>query len=235
MEQYATPEILKVPIDQTILQLKSLGVNDLVKFPFITAPNLAQVKTTLRELCVLGALEVKGRNVEEEFKQDLIPIEDEKLISDENENIMSLNINSDKTKITDLGILLSTIPLSPKYAKMLIFGQKAEIVDLAILVCASLTVQEVFSAPNVAALSSEEIKQVEVEFEQDEDLVTQIDIDNKMHKMKQQKRQAKDKLKERKKEYVRLKFKQREQWFSERGDLHTNVLVLGAYMSVSFG
>ena len=50
MTQYATPEILWVPIDQTILQLKSLGVNDLVKFPFITSPNLTQVKSTLREL-----------------------------------------------------------------------------------------------------------------------------------------------------------------------------------------
>ena len=36
---------------------------------------------------------------------------------------MSLNFNRDKTRITDLGLLLSTIPLTPKFAKMLIFGK----------------------------------------------------------------------------------------------------------------
>ena len=234
MTQYATPEILRVPIDQTILQLKSLGVNDLVKFPFITSPNLEQVKSTLRELCILGALEVKSnKNVEDEFKQDLIPIEDEKLISEEHDQILNCNFDADKTRITDLGILLSTIPLSPKYAKMLIFGQKAKIIELAILTVASLTVQELFVKPKMTNLDPNDIKEVDIEFDQDEALVTQIDIDYKMNKIQKSKQQVKDKIKQKKREYIKEKFKMKEKWFSDRGDIHTNVLVLGTYMSVS--
>jgi len=50
MEKFAVPEILRTPIDQTILQLKSLGINDLARFPFVSSPSLSQVKVTLREL-----------------------------------------------------------------------------------------------------------------------------------------------------------------------------------------
>lgn len=235
MEQYAVPEILRTPIDQTILQLKALGINDLCKFPFVSSPNLAQVKAALRELCVLGALELidKNRNIEDEFKQDLIQDKNEKLIDEQNTQLLSLNFNRDRTKITDLGFLLSTVPLAPKFAKMLIFGKKAKIVELAIITVASLTVQELFINPTIHMKDGQkfgdedDLDSSEVD---DPDLMTQIDIDRKLHKLKQKKREVKEKQKELRKEQLTLKFKIKEKWFSERGDIHTNVLAIGAYL-----
>ena len=100
MEQYAIPEILRIPLDQTILQLKALGISDLWKFPFVSSPNMSQIKATLRELWVLNALELKdkSRDIEEEFKQDLITFKDEKFITEENEKLLNLNFNRDFTK-----------------------------------------------------------------------------------------------------------------------------------------
>ena len=140
----------------------------------------------------------------------MIPAEDQKLISHEQQQILNLSAESDKTKITDLGLLLSTIPLAPKFAKMLVFGQKCKIVTLAILAVSSLTVNEIFKAPKLISLNSSDIEDVDLEFNQSASLVTQIDLDNKMSKIKREKDKADVKLKEQKKLYVQQKFKMRE-------------------------
>ena len=232
MEQYAIPEILRIPLDQTVLQLKALGISDLWKFPFVSSPNMSQIKATLRELWVLNALELKdkSRDIEDEFKKDLIANKDEKFITEENQKLLNLNFNRDFTKITDLGYLLSTIPLAPKFAKMLIFGRKAKLIELAIITVASLTVQELFLPPKVN-INIKDPNMNEFEFsDEDPDLMTQIDIDNKMHKLNQKKRELKEQVKKQKEEQLALNQKIKEKWYSERGDIHTNVLAIGAYL-----
>ncbi|CAI2371735.1 unnamed protein product [Moneuplotes crassus] len=232
MEKFAVPEILRTPIDQTILQLKALGIYDLCKFPFVSSPNLAQVKSTLRELCVLNALELKdkSKDIEDEFKQDLIKDQHEKLINDDGK-ILSMSFNRDKTRITDLGLLLSTIPLAPKFAKMLVFGRKAKILELAIITVASLTVQEIFRAPNIKLdFSDDDVSDDMEEISDDPDLVTQIDIERRENKLLQKKQKLLDKRKLVRKEMLTQKFKIKEKWFSERGDLHTNVLAVGVFL-----
>jgi len=190
------------------------------------------MKSTLRELCILNALELKdkSRDIEDEFKQDLISIADEKFVSEENDKLLSLNFTRDFTKITDLGLLLSTIPLAPKFAKMLVFGKKAKLVELAIITVASLTVQELFLPPKISIEDDVVSDDFQSSDGEDPDLLTKIDIDNKLHKIKQKKREVKEKIKMRKQEHLEAKFKIKEKWYSERGDIHTNVLALGAYL-----
>lgn len=231
MEKFSEPEILRTPIDQTILQLKALGINDLCKFPFVTSPNLAHVKTTLRELCILDALELSGgaTSIKEEFKQDLYNDKNEKLID---EDKTQLNFNKDRTSITDLGLLLSTVPLAPKFAKMLIFGKKAKIIELAIITVASLTVHEIFVFPNMH-MNFNKNKDDDLsdhDLSEDSDLITQIDVDRKNHVLEMKKQHLKDAQKEARKEQLKQRFQIKEKWFSERGDIHTNVLAIGAYL-----
>lgn len=38
LKSFSDPEILKAPLDQTMLQLKSVGVEDLLRFPYVTKP-----------------------------------------------------------------------------------------------------------------------------------------------------------------------------------------------------
>ena len=61
MEQFSEPEILKTPLDQTVLQLKSIGTQDIFKFPFVTMPPVLPIKMALRHLTILGALEIRDK------------------------------------------------------------------------------------------------------------------------------------------------------------------------------
>ena len=61
MNEFSKPEILTSPLDQTLLQLKALGAKDLLKFPFVTMPPPGAIKSALRHLTILGALEVPDR------------------------------------------------------------------------------------------------------------------------------------------------------------------------------
>ena len=62
MEQFSEPEILKTPLDQTVLQLKSIGTQDIFKFPFVTMPPVLPIKMALRHLTILGALEIRDKD-----------------------------------------------------------------------------------------------------------------------------------------------------------------------------
>ena len=103
-------------------------------------------------------------------------------------------------------------------------------VEIAIITVASLTVQEIFRVPHInIKTNTESLEDLEA-LSEDSDLVTQIDIDNRRNEINQKKRRIHEQLKEVRKEIMKEKFRIKEKWFSERGDIHTNVLVLGAYL-----
>lgn len=54
------PEITRVNLCSTILLLKSIGVNDLLNFPFMTPPAPEAIASSLETLYCLGALDSKG-------------------------------------------------------------------------------------------------------------------------------------------------------------------------------
>ena len=55
-----------------------------------------------------------------------------------------MNWNKDPTTINDLGHLLSKIPISPKYAKMLVVSAKYGLLRYAIMIVACMSVSEIF-------------------------------------------------------------------------------------------
>ncbi|GAB6031229.1 hypothetical protein CHUAL_009042 [Chamberlinius hualienensis] len=56
LEEYSTPEIKRVPLDSQILQMISLGLNDVRKFPFIEPPSSDSLEEALASLKGLGAI-----------------------------------------------------------------------------------------------------------------------------------------------------------------------------------
>jgi HrpA-like RNA helicase len=52
---------------------------------------------------------------------------------------------SDPTEINELGVLLAKIPVSPKYAKMLIASHKYGILRYCIMIVACMSVSELFT------------------------------------------------------------------------------------------
>ena len=61
MEEFSDPEILKAPLDQTILQLKAIGTQDIFKFPFVTMPESTAIKSAIPQSTILGTLDITDR------------------------------------------------------------------------------------------------------------------------------------------------------------------------------
>ncbi|KAI8822433.1 P-loop containing nucleoside triphosphate hydrolase protein [Fimicolochytrium jonesii] len=56
-DQFSQPEILRVPIEGVVLQMKSMGINNVVGFPFPTPPGRDNLRAAEKLLTYLGALD----------------------------------------------------------------------------------------------------------------------------------------------------------------------------------
>ena len=55
-KEYAEPEIMRTPLEGIVLQLKSMGIPSIAKFPFPTSPDLDSLSRAERLLSYLGAI-----------------------------------------------------------------------------------------------------------------------------------------------------------------------------------
>lgn len=58
-DQFSKPEILRMPVESTVLTMKSMGIDQIVNFPFPTPPDRAALAKAERLLITLGALDKK--------------------------------------------------------------------------------------------------------------------------------------------------------------------------------
>ena len=55
--QFSTPEILSRPVDDLMLQMKTMNIDKVINFPFPTTPDHDQLLTAETRLTQLGALQ----------------------------------------------------------------------------------------------------------------------------------------------------------------------------------
>ncbi|KAK6534695.1 putative ATP-dependent RNA helicase DHR1 [Arthrobotrys megalospora] len=60
-DQFAKPEISRMPIEGVVLQMKAMGLNTVVNFPFPTPPDRDEIRKAEKLLGYLGALDINGR------------------------------------------------------------------------------------------------------------------------------------------------------------------------------
>ena len=94
-------------------------------------PDLAPIKAALRHLTILGALEVTDRRKVEALLS----------VKTADEDVLK----SDPTKVNKLGSLLSKVPLSPKYSKMLVVALKYNLAHYTIMMVACMSVAEIYN------------------------------------------------------------------------------------------
>lgn len=75
MYQQTIPEIQRTNLSNTLLLLKSLNVNDLVKFPFLDAPPKDTITASLYELWCIGALDNFGNLTNLGIKMSKFPLQ----------------------------------------------------------------------------------------------------------------------------------------------------------------
>ncbi|CAG8438620.1 8713_t:CDS:10 [Ambispora leptoticha] len=106
-EQFSTPEILRMPIEGVVLQMKAMNIDTVANFPFPTPPDRNQLRKAEKLLVNLGALDENNR-------------------------------------ITELGRTMSTFPISPRFAKMLIIGPQHGCLPYVIAIVSLLSVGDPF-------------------------------------------------------------------------------------------
>ena len=95
-DQFSQPEILRMPIEGVVLQMKSMHIDAVVNFPFPTPPDRESLQKAEKVLTHLGALApAKGGS--------------------------TLG-----GSITDIGRTMSLFPLSPRFSRMLVSGRQKD-------------------------------------------------------------------------------------------------------------
>lgn len=135
-EDFDVPAIERQPLDQTILQLKNLGISDIMKFPFVTRPSNIALINALKGLYILGAIEPRVPSKRElERYEDALMLQ--RQLGEETDFIDSSIINK-------LGKILCSFAISPAYGKILVLGLKSDCLLLGIIMVACLAVEELF-------------------------------------------------------------------------------------------
>jgi len=122
-EQFSQPEILRTPIEGVVLQMKSMGIDTVVNFPFPTPPNTQALKKAETVLTHLGA------------------VSSTPLVSSATPEVSIATIGG---RITSLGKSMSLFPLVPRYARMLVTGQQHGCLPYVITIVSIMTVGDPF-------------------------------------------------------------------------------------------
>ena len=126
--KFAQPEIMRMPIEGVVLQMKSMNIDNVVNFPFPTPPDRHALKKAEDLLTSLGALAppVMGRLVNGVQQQGSVG-----------------------GSITDLGRSMAGYPVSPRFAKMLAIGGQHGCLPYIVAIVAGLSVGDPFVHENM--------------------------------------------------------------------------------------
>ncbi|XP_053692686.1 probable ATP-dependent RNA helicase kurz [Sabethes cyaneus] len=114
--EFTTPQIQVKPVDDLMLQMKSMGIDKVVNFPFPSPPDRAQLKIAENQLVRMGALQ---------------------------EYIVNKKKIHSISRVTELGRTIAAFPVSPRFGKMLALSHQYGLLPYAICMVAALSVQEV--------------------------------------------------------------------------------------------
>lgn len=116
-DEFSSPEILRIPIEGVVLQMKSMHIDAVVNFPFPTPPDRSTLMKAETILAHLGAISVSQ------------PGQLKHLIGGH---------------ITDLGKAMALFPLSPRFSKMLLTGRQHDCLPYVIAIVSALSVGDPF-------------------------------------------------------------------------------------------
>ena len=142
MSDFQLPEMLRVGIEDLVLQILILDLGEPTSFlsKALNPPSELAMKNSLGILETLGAVECRWSN-NTPFKHTDLDKE-ERLQSES--DCGNLNVTSE---LTALGFHLATLPVDPRIGKMVIYGSLFGCTDPAITVAASMAARSPFVSP----------------------------------------------------------------------------------------
>ncbi|KAA1469988.1 P-loop containing nucleoside triphosphate hydrolase protein [Dentipellis sp. KUC8613] len=122
-DPFSQPEILRMPIDGVVLQMKSMHIDAVINFPFPTPPDRATLRQAEAILCHLGALDISA--IPPKGNPDAL-------------------VSTAGGQITDLGRTMSLFPLSPRFSRMIVSGRQHGCLPYIIAIVSALSVGDPF-------------------------------------------------------------------------------------------
>ncbi len=124
--EFTDPEILRTNLASVILQMLSLGLGDMARFPFVEPPDSRHIKDGVRLLEELGAVE-QGQAA-----------------------------NAAGLRLTALGRQLARIPLDPRLARMVLAAPQFDCLEEILVITAALSIQDPRERPMDKKQASDE-------------------------------------------------------------------------------
>jgi ATP-dependent RNA helicase DHX37/DHR1 len=126
-ESFSQPEILRMPIEGVVLQMKSMHIDAVVNFPFPTPPDRISLRNAETVLTNLGALAAPT----------VLPDPSKQVIQPTSFPVAG-------GRITEQGKVMSLFPLSPRFSRMLVSGRQYGCLPYVISIVSALSVGDPF-------------------------------------------------------------------------------------------
>jgi len=107
---HAPPAILGVPIDGVMLQMRAMGIDHVMRFPFISPPDAGTLATAQKTLTILGALAASAARGGRGAGGGTTEWGQGGGMGDEN----------DVGVLTEMGRAMAALPISPRHSRMLL-------------------------------------------------------------------------------------------------------------------
>lgn len=133
--EFTTPEILRTNLASVILQMLSLNLGDLDRFPLIERPDGRYINDGIRLLEELRAIEANVTPGQSKLRR---------------------HQPKGKLKLTSAGKMLSRIPVDPRLAKMVLSAGKTDVLHEIIVIVAALSIQDPRERPSDKQQKSDE-------------------------------------------------------------------------------
>jgi ATP-dependent RNA helicase DHX37/DHR1 len=135
-EEFSQPEILRVPIEGVVLQMKCMHIDAVANFPFPTPPDRQSLRQAEKMLTYLGALEAPPNTTP---------------------------FGAAGGTVTDIGRTMSLFPLSPRFSKMLVSSRRHGCLPYAIAIVSAMSVGDPFLREEALGIDDEDSSQSEEE------------------------------------------------------------------------
>mmetsp|Transcript_54900 Transcript_54900/g.164370 ORF Transcript_54900/g.164370 Transcript_54900/m.164370 type:complete len:713 (-) Transcript_54900:147-2285(-) len=141
MEEYQLPEMLRVGLEDLVLQvlLLDLGEPSIFLTKAVNPPTALAIRNSLKRLEGLGAVECEWDDEGSLFSKSISQESPAVSASCENLGVAS--------GLTALGFHLATLPVDPRVGKMMIYGALFGCIDPALTIAASMSARSPFVSP----------------------------------------------------------------------------------------
>lgn len=145
MEEYQLPEMLRVGLEDLVLQILLLDLGEPTSFlaKAVNPPSALSMRNSLKLLEGLGAVEVEWQTNGAVTFSDTRDLQVESNAS----ATLSCGAVSAESGLTALGFHLATLPVDPRVGKMMIYGALFQCTDPALTIAASMSARSPFVSP----------------------------------------------------------------------------------------